>query len=235
LPLDVLPFIFTTLARKKETDIEKTNVKRVGEKKWQNDERSQLLAKCRKMSGSEFLHHQHDRESERWGHVFGQWVEIAEFPGYSVSDTGQVRNDDTRRLLSKLSNQGGVVHVGMVRDGVLCKRSLPLLVANAFLEKPDPKRFSGFDTPVNLDGNRFNTHVGNLMWRPRWFAIKYFRQFQQEISSICDPVENIDTGVAFSSSWEAATTLGVLDREIALSVMSKNYVWPIFQRFRLLH
>lgn len=167
--------------------------------------------------------------------MFGQWVGIAEFPGYSVSDTGQVRNDETGELLSRLVNQGGVVHVGLTRDRVLYKRSLPLLVATAFLEKPDPKKFSGFDTAVNLDGDRYNNHINNLMWRPRWFAVKYFRQFNQEISSIDDPVQIVETGIAFASSWEAATTLGVLDREIAMSVMSQNYVWPIFQRFRLLH
>lgn len=167
--------------------------------------------------------------------MFGQWVQVAEFPGYSVSDTGQVRNEETGYILKKLVNQGGVVHVGLTRDRVLYKRSLPILVANAFLEKPDPKRFSEFDTPINLDGNRFNNHVGNLMWRPRWFAVKYFRQFQQEEPTISDPVQILETGISFESSWEAATTLGVLDREIGMSVSTRNYVWPIFQRFRVMH
>lgn len=167
--------------------------------------------------------------------MFGQWVEIVEFPGYSVSDTGQVRNDDTGRLLSRLSNQFGIAHVGLTRNKVLYKRSLAVLVANAFLEKPDPRMYSEFDTPINLDGNRFNNHVANLMWRPRWFAVKYFRQFNQELTSILAPVEIIETGTTFSSSWEAATTLGLLDYEIAMSIMTQTFVWPGFQRFRLLH
>ncbi len=166
--------------------------------------------------------------------MLGQWIAIEDFPGYSVSDTGYVRNDETGHLMSRLANQSGVVHVGLTKNKTLYKRSLPLLVANAFIPKPNPDRFSGFDTPINLDGNRFNNHVHNLMWRPRWFAVKYFSQFKQDAPSISRPIEMLETGVVFQTSWEAATTLGVFDREIAISVMTQNYVWPIFQRFRLL-
>jgi len=165
--------------------------------------------------------------------MLGQWIAIEEFPGYSVSDTGLVRNDDTGYLMSRLANQGGVVHVGLTKNRTLYKRSLPLLVANAFIPKPDSERFTAFDTPINLDGNRFNNHVHNLMWRPRWFAVKYFLQFQQDSPSIPRPVEIIENGIVFRSSWEAATTLGVFDREIAISVMTQNYVWPLLQRFRV--
>lgn len=165
--------------------------------------------------------------------MLGLWVAIEEFPGYSVSDTGLVRNDETGYLMSRLSNQGGVVHVGLTKDRVLYKRSLPLLVANAFIPKPDPERFVDFDTPINLDGNRFNNHVHNLMWRPRWFAVKYHLQFQQDGPGISSPVQIVEDGIVFSSSWEAAITLGVFDREIAISVMTQNYVWPIFKKFRL--
>uniref|UniRef100_A0AAU7GZR1 HNH endonuclease n=1 Tax=Streptomyces phage Scarif TaxID=3158858 RepID=A0AAU7GZR1_9CAUD len=159
-----------------------------------------------------------------------QWVEIASFPGYSVSDAGQVRNDETGHIMTRCANQGGVVHVGLTRNKTQYKRSLTLLVAEAFLPRPS----FAFDTPINLDGDRWNNSVENLMWRPRWFAVKYFQQFKfGSVGSIARPIEIIETEEQFANSFEATKFLGVLDREVAMSVMTQNYVWPIYQRFRL--
>lgn len=162
-----------------------------------------------------------------------EWRSIAEFPNYSVSDTGLVRNDETDRVMAKLINQHGIVHVSLQKDRVQYKRSLAVLVAEAFLAPPG-KDFEGFDTPINLDGDRYNNHVHNLMWRPRHFATKYFRQFHQYHPGIGRPIEVIETGERFESSWHAAITLGVLDREVTFSILSTSYyVWPLFTRFQL--
>jgi hypothetical protein len=159
-----------------------------------------------------------------------QWVEIAQFPGYSVSDTGVIRNDETERIMRVTANTRGIAIVGLTKNGVQYKRSVSVLVADTFLMKPR----STFNSPINLDGDRFNNDAANLMWRPRWFAVRYFQQFQQDAPCFSRPVEIIETEELFMSSWEAATTLGLLDREIAISIMTKNYVFPISQRFRLL-
>ncbi len=97
------------------------------------------------------------------------WRPIEAFPGYSVSDHGRIRADKSGRILQLNLNQYGLVQVGLMREGVQYHRSVPLLVARAFLEPP----FEPFDTPINLDGDRHNNHVDNLVWRPRWFAIRY--------------------------------------------------------------
>lgn len=159
-----------------------------------------------------------------------EWIEIPEFPGYSVSDTGFVRNDETDRIMTKLVNQRGVVHVGLTKKGIQYKRGLSILVAEAFLIRPS----FAFDTPINLDGDRYNNHVLNLLWRPRWFAVKYFQQFQQDAPCFNRPVQITETNEVYASSWDASTSLGLLDREVAMSIMSKTYVWPIYQHFRLL-
>src|SRR3954470_21438611 len=105
-----------------------------------------------------------------------QWHEIEDFFGYSVSDHGRIRTDKFGRLLALSQTQWGLVQVGLMRDGVQCHRSVPLLVAKTFL----PYVGGAFDTPINLDGNRWNNHVENLAWRPRWFAVKYNRQFMHD-------------------------------------------------------
>lgn len=131
-----------------------------------------------------------------------------------------------------LVNQSGVVHVSLMKKGVQSKRSVTLLVAEHFLEPP---KHDSFVTPINLDGDRYNNVVDNLVWRPRWFAVKYFQQFKTDVVGFPKPIEEMKTHEQFESSWEAATTYGLLDREILLSMMQNNFVWPTFQRFRALY
>ncbi len=159
-----------------------------------------------------------------------EWKEIPEFPGYSISDEGHVRNDDTGRILVLTQNQHGVSQVGIMCEGTQYKRGVALLVASAFLHRP---RSEAFDTPINLDGDRRNNHLSNLMWRPRWFAIKYHRQFHNDKRGFRDPVVDAHTMEWFPSSWEAAIKFGLLDREIMLATLNRTYVWPTYQEFRL--
>jgi hypothetical protein len=161
-----------------------------------------------------------------------EWREVRFFPGYSVSNRGRVRNDDTGRYMTLLINQRGIANVGLTKNKVQYKRSVSLLVATAFL----PKMYSSesFDTPINLDGDRTNNKIENLMWRPRWFAVNYHQQFNEEDSvGFSTPIVEIKTGEEFENSWEAATKYGLIDREIMVATINRTYVWPTYQQFRL--
>jgi len=159
-----------------------------------------------------------------------EWFVIEEFPGYSVSYFGSVRNDDTGRSMALTKNQHGIVQVGLMRNGVQYKRGVALLVAKAFLPPPIS---SVFNTPINLDGDRSNNHIENLMWRPRWFAIFYHRQFYNGKRGFREPVIDVKTNEWFPNSWEAAIKYGLLDREIMIATLNRTYVWPTYQEFRL--
>jgi hypothetical protein len=144
-----------------------------------------------------------------------------------------VRNDETERLMTLHVNQRGIVNVSFNRKGKQYKRSVAVLVANAFLTTA---RSLAFDTPINLDGDRRNNRVENLLWRPRWYATEYFRQFNNDplISRGIDrPVEEFKTGEVFKNSWDAAVTNGLLDFEVVKSIAEKTYAWPTYQRFRI--
>lgn len=159
------------------------------------------------------------------------WCEIVEFPGYSVSSHGRIRNDRTRRIMVVTVNQRGIVNVGLVRAGDQYKRSVAVLVAQAFLSSPG---HPAFDTPIHLDGDRLNNHVSNLMWRPRWFAVKYHQQFSNRERGFPVPVVEVNSGERFRNSWEAALKYGLIDREIAVATLNHTYVWPTYQIFELL-
>jgi hypothetical protein len=159
------------------------------------------------------------------------WVSIENFPGYSVSSWGRIRTDKSGRILALNENQYGLVQVGMMRDGVQYHRSVPLLVSKAFIPQPA----GPFDTPINLDGNRYNNRIDNLVWRPRWFAIKYNRQFPRDSEEIyiSDPLEDLKTGEISKNSYECIKKYGLLERDLVLSVLNRTYVWPTYQEFAI--
>jgi hypothetical protein len=160
-----------------------------------------------------------------------EWRPIRSFPGYSVSDTGFVRNDDTDRMMTLRVNQSGVVHVGLTKGRVQYRRAVGILVATAFIPtRPN----DSFDCTINLDGDRYNNHFRNLMWRPKWFATRYFQQFKEERITRLYPVEDITIERLFDTPWDAALELGLLHQEVLLSAHTQCLVWPIRHRFRAL-
>jgi len=159
------------------------------------------------------------------------WKPIMGFPWYSVSDWGRIRSDKSERILSLSQNQYGLVYVGMVRNKVQYHRSVPLLVAIAFI----PNDLEPFDTPINLDGDRFNNHVDNLMWRPRWFAIRYNQQFKWPTASpIMHPIQDLKTGEVSENSFDCAIRYGLLESDLIMSIYNRTFVWPTYQQFAVL-
>lgn len=158
-----------------------------------------------------------------------RWIEIVEFPGYAVSDHGRVMNKKRGNDIRITKNGHGYAQVGMMKNGSQQKKSLSLLVAVEFLPAPEHE---SFDTPIHLDGNKENCHYANLMWRPKWFARRYMRQFGDDHPTHPRPIEDIETGQRYGSSMEAATTHGLLDVDIYLGMMQQIYVWPTKQTFR---
>jgi hypothetical protein len=159
------------------------------------------------------------------------WKAVDSFPGYSVSDYGRIRADKSGRFLSLNENQYGLVQVGMMRNGVQHHRSVPLLVARAFI----PRDKVPFDTPINLDGDRHNNRVDNLVWRPRWFAIKYNQQFRRPYENpIASRIIDLKTQEVSENSFECACRYGLLEQDLVLSILNRTYVWPTYQEFGIL-
>lgn len=157
------------------------------------------------------------------------WVPVWGFRNYSVSPLGQVRNDLTGRILTPRITQYGTVYVGMMRDWRQQQRSLALLVARHFLEgKSDI-----FNTPINLDGDRFNCHVDNLMWRPLWFARRYNQQFHGLTLRLEVPIRCRNSGEEFPDSLSAAMRYGLLEKDVVLSIEHNTVTWPTYQSFEL--
>lgn len=160
-----------------------------------------------------------------------KWLPIELFPEYLVSNFGMVRSRLSGRILALNENQSGLVQVGLMRDGIQHHRSVPLLVAKAFV----PETRGPFDTPINLDGDRYNNHTNNLEWRPRWFAIKYNQQFRYPYDRpILLPIIDLKTKEVSENSSECAKRYGLLEKDLILSILNRTYVWPTYQKFGVL-
>lgn len=159
------------------------------------------------------------------------WLIISEFPSYRVSNYGRVLNDATGRILKHSETRTGLVKVGLVSGGIQHTRSIALLVADAFV----PGKDELFDTPIHLDGDKHNNYAENLMWRPRWFAWKFTRQFNDDkVHRDRGPVMDVDNGEVYSSFLEVAAKNGVLFEDIWKCVVYKKRVFPTNQSFRLI-
>lgn len=158
------------------------------------------------------------------------WRKIPGFDNYSVSDEGDIRNDDTQRILQQAANQQDIATVGLMHDGIQYRRSVARLVAEAFLEDPGN---ANFDTPIHLNGDRSNCSAVNLRWRPRWFAVRYHQQFHDDHEGFVVPIQDIDTGEVYENSWEACLQHGLIERELVQAMLRRTHVFPTFQEFRV--
>jgi hypothetical protein len=160
-----------------------------------------------------------------------RWLPIDEFPGYSISDQGRVRNDFSDRIMVMVRNRAGVLMVGLFKDGVQYKRGVSKLVAERFLPH---NTLETFNTPMHLDGDRTNCAASNLVWRPRWYVQKYQQQFENYRQPYVDrKVQDVSTGAIYANSWDAAISNGLREFEVAKSVYELTTAWPTYQSFRL--
>jgi hypothetical protein len=156
------------------------------------------------------------------------WAQIPEFPDYYVSTFGEVMNFETKRILKPSYTSRGALKVGLISGGRQHARVLKLLVARAFVYGETDI----FDTPINLDGNPHNNCVDNLVWRPRWFALKYTRQFKETYSNeVRGPIKDLDSGTIYTTVRDASIDNGLLFKEVFASCLSGEVVAPTWQAF----
>lgn len=156
------------------------------------------------------------------------WVQLAEFPNYSISSEGRVRNDVRGRIVRTSLTRQGAAKVGLIRGGVQETRSVKVLVAEHFVDGWSET----FNTPINLDGDQTNNNVDNIVWRPRWFACKYKSQFYKiEMYSGVGPIVDRKTGIIYKDVVDAALSNGVLFYEIQMSLVNKVPIFPTWHIF----
>lgn len=162
-----------------------------------------------------------------------EWLPLQDFPGYDISNYGQVWNADKDRVLKWSYVQYGIPTVGLMLDDKQYRRSVPVLVAQTWLFDPPRK---DFNTVIHLDGDRSNCYHQNLRWRPRWFAVTFHKErimsrFPNWNSDVAQ-IELIQTGEVYRNPKHVAETHGVLEEDVYKSIINGSAVFPDWLRFR---
>ncbi len=91
-----------------------------------------------------------------------EWRQIVDYPNYSVSNFGNVRNDKKMKIVKTFVRKsgGGNSYLRFFRRGGP-QLSIHILVATFWVENPDNEIYTQVD---HIDRNSFNNHFSNLRW-----------------------------------------------------------------------
>ena len=150
-----------------------------------------------------------------------------------VNPFGQFYNTRTERSIAT-SKASGHLKVNLASvDGGYKTRGVARIVAEVFNEPPPNERF---DTIIHLDGDVSNCFAGNLMWRPRWYAIKFHKQFTFESFHTGyknhEKIREIDSGRLYTSIHEVCTTEGVYYFDVQDCLIRESVTPVTGHRFR---
>lgn len=153
-----------------------------------------------------------------------EWAEINGFPRYMISTEGRIYNKGTNRYMSSSLNNYDHPKISLLNIDGRHTRSVAMLVAKAFLKKPN----NMCDHIIYLNGEHNDCRSDNLAWRPRWFAWKYARQlklpqpaYYRNLSVI-----NVSTSTTYDNVVEAGSIEGLLFEQIWHSTFTGSPVFP---------
>lgn len=137
-----------------------------------------------------------------------EWRKIEDFPRYSVSNKGRIRNDETGKLLTPTENKKSKYQY--VQLGKRNNKTVHRLVAKAFIDNQENKR------DVNhKDGNKSNNDVSNLEWNTPSENNKHayktgLKQSYRPPNAGVDKakVRVVETGVTYNSVRDCARAIG---------------------------
>lgn len=152
---------------------------------------------------------------------------------YAITNYGRVVNQETGRDMKLSTTRQGAVKVALINDFEhRVTKSVKVLVAESFCEK-----FNDYcDTPVVKNGVQSQLWAENIVWRPRWYAIKYSRQFNADPDLMAlytnRPILELSEYIEFANVWEASLEYGILADDIISSIVTDSGpVWPTRCRF----
>lgn len=91
-----------------------------------------------------------------------EWKILPEFPEYSVSSLGRIRNTKKETIRVPDINSKGYARLRLVRGGKIIRKFVHRLVAEVFIANPEGKPMVD-----HIDGDYHNNRLDNLRWATR--------------------------------------------------------------------
>lgn len=132
-----------------------------------------------------------------------KWLSIKEYPKYSVSDKGNVKNVETGRILRHGTNPKGYHIVTLYKDAIPTTKKVHRLVADAF-HNGDHSNLE-----VNhIDGNKDNNSIANLEWCTCSYNANHAYKTGLRKPPRMKKVKIVETGDIFNSLSDCARAIG---------------------------
>lgn len=152
------------------------------------------------------------------------WEPIKDFPGYEISDWGQVRSyrriNHQGEILKATVSSRGYASIILYKDGKGYARLVHRLVAEAFIPNPDQK-----ETVNHIDCDKLNNHVSNLEWMTKSENVIHAyenglnenvrRRLSEGCAKVHPPVRVIETGRIYQSQRELSRELGLCEQSVS--------------------
>lgn len=145
------------------------------------------------------------------------WKKIDGFENYSISDEGNVRNDNTMKIVKQHIGNHGYYMVNLWRNNKGHWKTVHRLIAIAFIQNSENKMCIN-----HIDGNKQNNNISNLEWCTysenqlhRSRVLKKTRFPVEALKATRKAVVCVETGKVYASVSEAARMCGLWQQNIS--------------------